>query len=146
MAASSFAMSVSVPGTIVIFTQMSGFAWLNMSTIVCIQPESGGVCCVQKSTWVAPSAHATAADGWARLGAGATVGEGDSSCALATLASPLAVSARAPTAAKTSHREMRERELMVLLLWRDWSRSPLDPSFRAWHPDSKTTGGPAAHA
>ena len=48
-------MFVSVPGTIVIFTQMSGFAWLNDSTILAIVSEAGGVCSVQNLTSVAPA-------------------------------------------------------------------------------------------
>ena len=43
------------PGTIVIFTQMSGLAWLNVSTIAAITSEVGGVCSVQNLTSVAPA-------------------------------------------------------------------------------------------
>jgi hypothetical protein len=50
-------MSVSAPGTMVIFTQMSGFAVLNASTIVASTFESGGVCVVQNLTTVADDEH-----------------------------------------------------------------------------------------
>ena len=42
-------------GTIVIFTQISGFAWLKLSTILAIVSEAGGVCSVQNLTSVAPA-------------------------------------------------------------------------------------------
>src|SRR5256885_321606 len=54
MAVNSLAMSVSLPLTIVILTQMSGLAVLKLLTIVVSTPESGGVWLVQNFTSVAP--------------------------------------------------------------------------------------------
>ena len=56
-------MSVSAPGTMVIFTQMSGFAVLNASTIVASTFESGGVCVVQNLTTVADDEQAAPVTG-----------------------------------------------------------------------------------
>ena len=56
-------MSVSAPGTIVIFTQMSGFAVLNASTIVASTFESGGVWVVQNLTTVAEDEQAAPVTG-----------------------------------------------------------------------------------
>src|SRR5262245_10640595 len=57
MAVSSFAMSVSLPGTIVILTQMSGFAALNASTMWPSASESGGAWLVQNLTTLASAAQ-----------------------------------------------------------------------------------------
>jgi len=51
------ATSVSAPGTVVIFTQMSGLAVLNASTMCFRASESGGVWLVQNLTSVAVAAH-----------------------------------------------------------------------------------------
>src|SRR5437879_11628999 len=50
-------MSVSLPLTIVIFTQMSGLAVLKLLTMVVNTSESGGVWLVQNFTTVALAAH-----------------------------------------------------------------------------------------
>src|SRR5215218_7014693 len=57
MDVSSLATSVSAPGTMVIFTQMSGFAVLNASTMCASASESGGVWLVQNLTSAASAAQ-----------------------------------------------------------------------------------------
>src|SRR5262245_39015067 len=98
-------MFVSLPGTIVIFTQVSGFAALKASTMDCRPSESGGVCSVQKSTTAASAAQA----------APPAAAAGDSSWAVA-IEVPTALEARAIVAAATSQRGTLEREDMFLLL------------------------------
>jgi hypothetical protein len=56
-------MLVSAPGTIVIFTQMSGLAALNASTMCFRESESGGVWLVQNLTSVAVVAQAAPVTG-----------------------------------------------------------------------------------
>src|SRR2546423_8748638 len=53
----SLVTSVSLPGTIVIWTQMSAFAALKLSTIFLRASESGGVWLVQNLTTVAFAAQ-----------------------------------------------------------------------------------------
>src|SRR3990170_5656704 len=113
MEVSSLAMSVSLPGTIVIVTQTSGLAALKLSTMVCSPSESGGVCCVQKATAVAPSAQAAGV-----------------SWALVSGALP-AVMMSAVTVAVTSQREILVLEVMISSSERMPLRLPPDvPSSR----------------
>jgi hypothetical protein len=84
-------MSVSLPGTIVIFTQMSGFAVLNAFTMSASASESGGVWLVQNLTSVAPDWHdaPVTGDAWA-LPEGDAAADGDSGALALALAPALA--------------------------------------------------------
>src|SRR2546426_9105633 len=78
MAVTSFTMSVSPPGTIVICTQMSGFAVLKLLTMFVRLSVSGGVWLVQNLTTVADAAQdaPVTADGSALAGADAAADAG----------------------------------------------------------------------
>ena len=99
----SLATSVSLPGTIVIFTQMSGLAVLNALTMFVRLSVSGGVWLVQKLTTVAFCAHAApvTADALAPLAAADALAAVLAPALAAVLAPGLAPPAQAPTANTT---------------------------------------------
>src|SRR6478752_1061221 len=101
MAVSSLATFVSAPGTIVIFTQMSGFAVLKASTICVRASVSGGVWLVQNFTTVALAlqlAPVTALGSALLLAAAAADADADGdAAALSEAAAEAAVDADAAT-------------------------------------------------
>ena len=121
-------MSVSLPGTIVIFTQVSGFAVLNASTMCLSASESGGTWLVQNLTSLAPAAQLAPviALGWALppLAAAEAGADADACWAgLGVAAPPQALTTMATTASQTHRIRRADRVIAppsadaVLLPW-----------------------------